>query len=105
MIAVLTILIAVPIGYLVRSRLAGNVAYGLAFAHVFTLQTAVLVMDWANGGASTFPHSDNMLTASVSYLVVTTAIYAAGFGLVAVGHLLRQRRETRRGAMALSTAR
>jgi hypothetical protein len=102
MIAVLTVLIALPLGYLVRGRLAANVAYGLAFAQVFTFQTAVLVMDWANGGTDAFAHQPNMMSAAVSYLVVATTIYAAGFGLVALGHLLRQRRESRQAAVGVA---
>ncbi len=92
MVAVLTLLTALPLGYLVRSRLAAYVAYGLAFAHVFTFQTLALLLEWGAGSDAAFDRDGG---APVGYLVVTTAIYAAGFGLVTLGARLRARRAGR----------
>ena len=97
MIAVLTVLIALPLGWFVRHRLTACVAYGLAFAHVYTFQTAVLLMAWSED-----PAGDGM-SDSVEYLMVTTAIYAAGFGLVTLGGWLRARRD-RHGPRAAANA-
>jgi hypothetical protein len=107
MIAVLTVLIALPLGYLVRGRLAANVAFGLAFAHVYTFQTAFLLMDWVKGGDGTFPQdiSSGPTGAVASYLAVSSAVYAAGFGLVALGHLLRRRRGIRHSDLTAGVAR
>ena len=94
MIAILTIVLALPLGLLVRSRPAAYLAYAIAFGQAYTFQTALLVMEWTNGSTGAFPasRSQQLFGGSVSYLVVSTAIYAAGFGLVTLGHWLRSRR-------------
>jgi hypothetical protein len=98
-IALLTILVALPLGFLVRRRLVAYVAYGLAFAHVYTWQTAALLMEWTKGGYAAFPESagtgDSISTMPWGYLSFTTLVYAVGFGLVALGHWLRARRTGR----------
>ena len=94
MIAILTVLAAVPLGFLIPNRLAAYLAYAVAFGQLFTFQTAVLVMEWTNGSTSAFSASQSkgLIGNSISYLTVSTAIYAAGFGLVTLGHWLRNRR-------------
>ena len=96
MIAILTILAAVPLGFLIPGRLAAYLAYAIAFGQVYTFQTAVLVMEWTNGSTGAFSASQSrgLIGNSMSYLAVSTAIYAAGFGLVTLGHWLRDRRRT-----------
>lgn len=102
MIAVLTLLVALPIGFLVRDRLAGFLVYGLAMAHLYTFQSATLVMAWVDGDRTAFTGSGSADT--LPYLLVTTAVYLAGFGLVVLGQRLRTRRDTRRDAVQLETA-
>ena len=92
MVAILTLLAALPLGYLVRPRLAAYVAYGLAFAHVFTFQTLSLLLAWGAGSDAAFDRDGG---APLDYLLVTTAVYAAGFGLVTLGSWLRTRRAGR----------
>lgn len=93
MILIATILTALPLGYLVRSRTAANLAYAVLFAQVFTFQTAFLVMGWVNGSASTFSQSERLVLGdTIAYLIVSSAIYAMGFALVEAGHRLRERR-------------
>jgi hypothetical protein len=94
MIAILTILIALPLGLLIRNRLAAYLTYAIAFGHVYTFQTANLVMEWTNGATAAFPASDSkqLLDGTLGYFTFTTMIYAAGFGLIALGHWLRNRR-------------
>lgn len=99
MVAILTLLTALPLGYLVRSRLAAYVAYGLAFAHVFTFQTLSLLLDWSAGSDAAFGRDGGP---PFGYLVVTTAIYAAGFGLVTLGAWLRSRRAARPAGVDLA---
>lgn len=98
MIAILTALVALPLGYFVRNRLAAYLSYGLAFAHVFTFQTAALVMEWVNGADAAFPQTDStsLLAGAAGYFIVTTLIYVVGLALVTAGQRLRTRSERRR---------
>jgi hypothetical protein len=94
MIAILTILGALPLGLLIRNRLAAYLVYAIAFSHVYTFQTANLVMEWTNGATAAFPASTSreLLDGTLGYFAFTTAIYAVGFGLITLGHWLRNRR-------------
>ncbi|GEP39595.1 hypothetical protein NPS01_32580 [Nocardioides psychrotolerans] len=42
MILILTLLAAFPLGYLMKTRTTPYLVFGLAFAHLFTFQTASL---------------------------------------------------------------
>jgi hypothetical protein len=103
MIAILTVLVALPLGLLIRNRLAAFLAYAVAFGHVYTFQTANLVMEWVNGSTAAFPAntSNQLLDGTLGYFAFTTVVYAVGFGLVALGHWLRNRRRTTRHAVQL----
>lgn len=72
------------------------------FAHVYTFQTATLLIEWGDGSTEAFGRDGGGM---LSYLAVTTALYAAGFGLVTLGGWLRDRRASRRGAVDLDRAR
>ena len=91
MIAIVTILLAVPAGYLMRSRLAAMTTYAVAYLWAFMFQTLYLLLDSFGGGshpafeAGEFPWQ---------YGVVTLAILGVGFGLVEAGHRLARRRRT-----------
>lgn len=91
MILILTIVTALPLGLLIRNRLAAYLAYAIAFGHVYTFQTANLLMEWTNGSTEAFP-ADPSLSGTIEYFGFTTVIYAAGFGLVTLGQWLRNRR-------------
>lgn len=88
MIAIVTVLFAFPLGYFVRSRLAANTAYAIAYLWAFAFQTLYLLLDSLGGGtnpafqAGEFPWS---------YGVVTLAIFLAGFAVVSLGHWVRAR--------------
>ncbi|MFI7067006.1 hypothetical protein ACIBL3_38820 [Kribbella sp. NPDC050124] len=94
MIAILTVLVALPLGLLVRNRLAAYLVFAIAFSHVYTFQTADLVMEWVNGSTKAFPATDSnqLVGDTLGYFTFTTMIYAVGFGLVTLGHWLRNRR-------------
>ena len=93
MIAVITVLTAFPLGYLMRSRLAANTTYAVAYLWAFTYQTLYLTLDSLNGSTNpAFTPEDFPL----SYGLVAASIFGAGFGLVALGHLVRDRRTARR---------
>ncbi len=95
MAAILTVLIALPLGLLIRNRLAAYLAYAIAFGQIYTFQTANLLIEWVNGSSEAFPHDKTAgIGDTLPYLIVNSAIYAAGFGLVTLGHWLRNRRRT-----------
>jgi hypothetical protein len=92
MIAIITILAAFPLGYLVRSRLVANTAYAVAYLWAFVFQTLYLTLDSINKS------TDPAFTPEefpLAYGLVTVSIFGAGFGLVALGHLVRDRRIAR----------
>ena len=91
MIAVVTVLLAFPLGYLLRSHLAANVAYAIAYLWAFTFQTLYLTLSWVGGDDSAFSKDAFPL----SYGLVATGIFAVGFGLVALGHRVGSRRVAR----------
>ena len=90
MIAIVTILLAFPLGYLVRSRLTANVAFIAAYSYAFTFQGIYLMRSWVGGDSSAFPENPDDMP--VGYLAVSLAIYAVGFGLVRLGEYVRVRR-------------
>ncbi len=101
MVVVITALAAFPLGYFLRNRLAAFLTFGLAFAHLFTFQTAQLVLEATRGSEEAFgdladPDWD-WFGDTIGYLVFTTAIYAVGLALVAAGHAVRIRRARRQG--------
>jgi len=97
MIAVVTVLLAFPLGFFLRSRLAANTAYAVAYLWAFTFQTLYLLLDSIGGGKNPaftegkFPWS---------YGVVTLAIFLAGFAVVSLGQWVRSRRRSKSAATA-----
>ena len=106
MIAVVAVLIAFPLGVFCKDRKVAFLAFIALFAHIYTFQTANLVMDWVNGSAEAFPQTEDRALGgnTFSYLAVTSVIYAVGFGLVWAGHRLRSRRSQRKGSVDLASA-
>jgi hypothetical protein len=90
MIAVVTILLAFPAGYFIRSWLTANVTYAIAYLWAFVYQSLYLTLD-AFGGTSDNPAFEPS-DFPWSYGVVTLAIFGAGFGLVRLGRWVRARR-------------
>jgi hypothetical protein len=91
MIAVVTILLAFPLGFFLRSHLAANTAYAIAYLWAFVFQGVYLVLDYVEGGRDAFAKDEFPL----SYGLVAGAIFAVGFGLVAVGHQVGTKHRTR----------
>lgn len=97
MIAIVTLLLALPLGYLVRSRTAAYLIYAVGYLWAFTFQTLYLLLDSLGHAESTafgpgeFP---------LSYGLVTLSILVAGSGLVCLGHWLRSRRSARSANLA-----
>lgn len=92
MVAIVTILSAFPLGYLVRSRLAANTAYAIAYLWAFTFQTLYLILEVVNDSAKPAFEPQKFPWA---YGGVTLSILGAGFGLVALGRFVRERRLAR----------
>ena len=89
MIAVITLLVAFPAGYLLRSHLAANVTYAVAYLWALSFQTLYLLLDALDGGKNpAFEPGEFPL----SYGVVTLVIFGVGFGLVWLGHRVAARR-------------
>lgn len=97
MIAVVAVLLAVPLGYFLTSRLAATAAYAIFYLWAFTFQTLYLLLD-SLGGASSPVFVAGEFPAA--YGAVTLAVLLAGFGLVALGHWFRERR-TAQSAVAV----
>lgn len=106
MIAIVTVLIALPLGYFCRARSTAFLAYVAAFAHVYTFQTANLVMEWVNGSGAAFPldSSQALLGGTLSYFAFTSVIYVVGFLLVLAGQRLRVRHARRQQSVDLASA-
>jgi len=105
MIAIVTILLAFPCGFVLRSRLAANTTYAVAYLWAFTFQTLYLLLDSLGGGADPAFETDSF---PVGYGAVTLAIFVVGFGLVNLGHWVRARRQdssrsSRTGTSATAT--
>ena len=87
MIAIVTVLIAFPAGYFLKSHLAANTLYAVAYLWAFVFQGVYLMLDLGNDGAAfsadAFPWDYGLLAA---------AIFGAGFALVAAGRWVRARR-------------
>jgi hypothetical protein len=98
MIAIVTVLLAFPLGFFLRSHLAANVAYAIAYLWAFTFQGLYLTRMWVGGDDSAFPKNPD--TMPVGYGLVCAAIFAVGFGLVAVGQRVGSRRRTKAPAHA-----
>jgi hypothetical protein len=90
MIAVVTVLLAFPLGYLLRDHLAANVAYAIAYLWAFSFQSLYLTLSWVGGDDSAFAKGPDAFP--LSYGLVAGAIFGVGFGLVALGRRVRARR-------------
>lgn len=93
MIAIVTVLLAFPFGFFLRSHLSANVAYAIAYLWAFTFQGLYLTRMWVGGDNSAFEKNPDALP--VSYGLVAAGIFAAGFGLVAAGHRVGARRRVK----------
>ena len=90
---IVTILVALPLGFFVHSRVAAYVAFIAIHSFVFSYQCMELIREWVGGDYSVFPKVPK--AGAWSYAVVNLIIYAAGFGLVALGRKLRAKRRNR----------
>lgn len=55
MIAIVTVLFAFPLGFLLRSRTAAYVGYVAVYGYAFSFQNVCLLRNWVGGDSSAFP--------------------------------------------------
>lgn len=85
---VVAALVALPLGWFLRQRVAAYLAFVAVYAYCFTFQSVYLTTAWVQGNPeAAFPADGGP---SLPYLGVTLAVYVVGFALVTVGHALRQ---------------
>jgi len=104
MIAIVTILCAFPLGFFLRSRLAANTAYAIAYLWAFVFQGIYLMLDSLSNGKAL--NDDPAFVADEfpwQYGVVTLLIFVVGFGLVSLGHRVGRGRRERRQASSRSS--
>ncbi|QBF46750.1 hypothetical protein [Janibacter limosus] len=93
MIAVVTILMAFPLGYLMSSYFAANVTYAVAYLWAFTFQAVYLLPMFIADLGEVAPGGDPVNEAfPIGYGVVTLTVFLAGLVLVRLGCWVRQRR-------------
>ena len=92
MIAIVCVLTAFPLGYLMRNRLAALTAYSIAYLWAFVFQTLYLLLDSLGGGSNpAFEKGEFPL----SYGLVTLSILGIGLAVTEAGHRTRARRRQR----------
>ena len=100
MIAVVTVLLAFPLGYFMRSRLAAGTTYAVAYLWAFMFQTLYLTLDSLGDSSNPAFEAGDF---PWQYGVVTLAIFGVGFGLVNLGHWVKER-SSRTGTRAIATS-
>ncbi len=100
MIAVVTILLAFPLGFFLSNRLAANTAYAIAYLWAFVYQTLYLLLDAINESKNPAFEPNEF---PLSYGVVTLTIFVVGFGLVQLGHRVGRGRRQRRQVSSRSS--
>lgn len=98
MIAIVTILLAFPFGFGLRSRMAANTAYAVAYLWAFTFQTLYLMLDSMQPNATNPAYEAGEFP--LAYGLLTLGVFAVGFALLEAGHRLAQRRTVRRALQA-----
>ena len=91
MIGIVSVLLCLPLGWFVPSRLVANTTYAVAYLWAFVFQTLYLQVV-----PGTFPEGEFPW----QYGLVTAGVFALGFGLIAVGREARRRRDAKHGAAA-----
>lgn len=90
---ILMLLLPLPLGYLVRDRVAAYLSYVAVHSFAFTFQTMTLTRAWVGGDTRAFVKDPDAVP--WSYAAVNVAIYGVGIGLVTLGARLRRRRAAR----------
>lgn len=97
---ILLLVLPLPLGFLIKSRLAAYLTYVGVHSFVFTFQTLTLTRAWVGGNTAAFEQNPD--TVPWPYAVVNMVIYGVGLGLVALGHRLAAGRRAKRSAVNLA---
>lgn len=92
MIAIVTIVLAFPLGFFLPHRLTAAFVYATIYLWSYTFQTAYLTRGYVDGQDVGFRRPADF---GLDYGLVTAAIFIVGFGLLALGHHLGTRRRAR----------
>jgi hypothetical protein len=87
------VLLPFPLGYFLAKRSTAFVAYIAAYSFIFTFQTMMLLRAWVGGDTSAFQKNPNSI--EWSYGLLNLVFYAAGLGLVWLGHRVAARRRAK----------
>ena len=100
---VLMILVPLVIGWFVRSRFMAVVVDLAVYSILFSMQTTVLIMEWAHGDKQAFGSFPQGGSGEVwSYVAVNFALLAVGVGLLFGANALSGRRRAKRIAPVAS---
>lgn len=109
MTLIYTILIALPLGYLIKTRSTAVLAYLLAGSYLFSYQSTIVLLDWfGHESPSAFGPFPNDFPANASssetlgYGLVNLAITTVGIGLVLLGNRVAARRQPTRNYVTTS---
>lgn len=96
---IVMIVVAFPIGFLIRNRIAAYIAFIALHGFVFVFQSLMLVIEWVGGSKDAFGSYPKADKAEVwSYGAVNLVIFLVGLGLVLLGQKVASRRNSRAGA-------
>jgi len=96
-IAIVTVLLAFPLGYLVRSRLVAGTTYAVAYLWAFVFQTLYLTLDSLDRGRAVRDEGAFAVDEFPwEYGVVALLVLGAGFTLLNLGHWVATRRAAKR---------
>jgi hypothetical protein len=101
---IVMIVAAFPIGFFIKSRTVAYITFIAVHGFAFTFQSADLIIEWAGGSKAAFGPYPNAGKSQIwSYGVVNLVIFAAGLGLVALGHYVATRRRTKAATLNLDS--
>jgi len=106
---VYTVLVALPLGFLLSSRSTAVLSYLLVGSYLFSFQSTSLVLEWLGHKAPSafgpFPEgfpAEAATSEVIGYGVVNAVITLAGVGLVVLGARIRTHREAKRNVVAVA---
>jgi hypothetical protein len=97
---IILVLVAFPLGFFFRNRLAAYVAYIAVHSFVFSFQNLTLTREWVGGDYAAFDKDPS--STPWAYGLVNLVIYAVGFGLITLGYRLGAKRREKSAAVELA---